>query len=234
VPEDANSKIRIVVSDDSVVVREGLRSILAEEPDFELVGICGDGHAAERCVALEHPDVVIADLRMPPSGNREGIRLASRLREDAPGVGVVILSQHIEGDYAVELFELGSSRRAYLLKDRLGDRTQLVAAVRSVSDGGSAVDPEVVDALVSARAREALSPIAALTPREREILALIAEGHSNAAIARRLVLTKRAVEKHVNAIFGKLQLSDPLEVSRRVRAALLYLTAQPSHPPQPR
>lgn len=233
-PESAASRggvrrdLRVVVSDDSVVAREGLHAILDAEPGFEVIGVCGDGRATERCVVRERPDVVIADLRMPPTGNREGIRLAERLRELAPEVGVVILSQHVEGDYAVELFQFGSRRRAYLLKDRIGDRQQLVRAVSAVAAGGSAVDPEVVDALISARNREAASPIAALTHREREILALIAEGHSNAAIADRLVLTKRAVEKHVNAIFGKLELSDPVEVSRRVRAALLYLAAQTS------
>jgi DNA-binding NarL/FixJ family response regulator len=215
--------LRVVVADDSVVIREGLVMLLAAQPEVELVAACGDGNELERVIASEHPDVVVTDIRMPPSGDQEGIRVASRLRESAPRLGVVILSQHIEPDYAIELMSAGTSGRAYLLKDRLADADELIRAIRAVNAGGSAIDPIVVDALIAARARESRSPLAQLTPRELQILAQIAEGKSNSAIAQSLVLTKRAVEKHVNAIFAKLDLPDPTHVSRRVKAALLFL-----------
>lgn len=230
----AAKPVRVAVADDSVVIREGLTAMLAEEPDIELVGACGDGEELERLALRERPDVVITDIRMPPSGEHEGIRVAARLREAEPRIGVVILSQHIEPEYAVEAMSTGTARRAYILKDRLGDAAELTRVIRAVTDGGSAIDPLVVDALMKARQREQSSPLEMLTPREREILAQIAEGKSNAAIAESLVLTKRAVEKHVNSIFAKLALPDSTDVSRRVKAALLFLAeedpAGPSHP----
>jgi DNA-binding NarL/FixJ family response regulator len=215
-----------VVADDSVVIREGLRAMLGTQPGIELVGVGADGDELDRLIASERPDVVVADLRMPPSGEREGIRVASRLRESDPRVGVVILSQFVEPAYALELMAGGSSGRAYLLKDLIGEAPELTRAIQAVSGGGSAIDPAVVDVLIQARAREASSPLAELTPREREILAAIAEGKSNAAIAESLVLTKRAVEKHVNSIFAKLGLASSENVSRRVKAALMFLAEQ--------
>jgi DNA-binding NarL/FixJ family response regulator len=215
--------VRVVVADDSVVIREGLAAMLAEQPGLHLVGVCEDGEQLERIAARERPDAVITDIRMPPSGEREGIRVASRLRESQPDLGVVVLSQHVEPEYAIDLMSSGASGRAYILKDRLGDAAELARVVRAVSEGGSEIDSLVVDALIAARARERRSPLQDLTPRELEILAQIAEGKSNAAIADSLVLTKGAVEKHVNSIFAKLGLLDSISVSRRVKAALLFL-----------
>jgi DNA-binding NarL/FixJ family response regulator len=167
--------------------------------------------------------VVVTDLRMPPSGGREGIRIATRLRRSHPQIGVVVLSQYVEPEFAIELMSDGSSRRAYLLKDRVADTPELVRAIHAVNEGGSVVDPAVVEALIEAQQRKQSSPLAALTDREREVLSLIAEGASNASIAESLVLTKRAVEKHVNSIFAKLGLTEAEDVSRRVKAALLFL-----------
>lgn len=215
--------IRVVVADDSYVIREGLVATLADEQGIELVGVCSDGNELVATIAAERPAVAVADIRMPPSGDGEGIRIAVRLRETHPDLGVVMLSQYVEPAYAISLMGSGTSRRAYLLKDRLRDKAELLRAIRSVAAGGSVVDPAVVDALIQARTREDRSPLAQLTTREREILAGIAEGKSNAAIADSLVLTKRAVEKHVNSIFAKLDLPGPQDVSRRVAAALLFL-----------
>jgi len=217
------STLRVVMADDSAVIREGLTAMLADEPDVELVGVCGDGNELERLIAAQHPDVVIADIRMPPSGEHEGIRIAARLRETDPRVGVVILSQHVEPDYAMDLMSSGTNGRAYLLKDRVSNAGELVRAIHAVAEGRSAIDPLIVDALIAARTRDRYSQLDQLTQRELQILAQIAEGKSNAAIARSLVLTKRAVEKHVNSIFAKLDLPDPANVSRRVMAALMFL-----------
>jgi DNA-binding NarL/FixJ family response regulator len=219
----AEETIRVVVADDSYVIREGLAATLADEHGIELVGVCSDGNELVATIAAERPAVAVADIRMPPSGDGEGIRIAVRLRETHPDLGVVMLSQYVEPAYAISLMGSGTSRRAYLLKDRLRDKAELLRAIRSVAAGGSVVDPAVVDALIRARTREEPSPLAQLTTRESEILAGIAEGKSNAAIADSLVLTKRAVEKHVNSIFAKLDLPGPQDVSRRVAAALLFL-----------
>jgi DNA-binding NarL/FixJ family response regulator len=219
----AEETIRVVVADDSYVIREGLAATLADEQGIELVGVCSDGNELVATIAAERPAVAVADIRMPPSGDGEGIRIAVRLRETHPDLGVVMLSQYVEPAYAISLMGSGTSRRAYLLKDRLRDKAELLRAIRSVAAGGSVVDPAVVDALIRARTREERSPLAQLTTRESEILAGIAEGKSNAAIADSLVLTKRAVEKHVNSIFAKLDLPGPQDVSRRVAAALLFL-----------
>lgn len=221
----------MAAADDSAVVREGLAAMLAEQPDIELVGVCADGEELERLAASERPDVIITDIRMPPSGDREGIRLAARLREADPRIGVVILSQHVEPEYAVQAMSAGADGRAYILKDTLGDAEELARVIRAVMAGGSAIDPLVVDALMRAHERKERSPLEDLTRREREILAQIAEGKSNAAIAESLVLTKRAVEKHVNSIFAKLALTDSADVSRRVKAALLFLAEEDQSPP---
>jgi DNA-binding NarL/FixJ family response regulator len=219
----ADETIRVVVADDSYVIREGLVATLTAEQGIELVGVCSDGNELVATIAAERPTVAVADIRMPPSGDGEGIRIAMRLRETHPELGVVVLSQYVEPAYAISLMGSGTSRRAYLLKDRLRDKAELLLAIRSVATGGSVIDPAVVDALIQARTREEQSPLALLTARESEILAGIAEGKSNAAIADSLVLTKRAVEKHVNSIFAKLDLPGPQDVSRRVTAALLFL-----------
>ena len=218
--------IRVVVGEDSVVIREGIERMLERSDDIEVVATCADAATLRASIAEHAPDVVLTDIRMPPTGTDVGIRIAVELRETAPAVGVVVLSQHVEPSYAVALLEGGSAGRAYLLKDRLRDSTALTRAIREVAEGGSLVDPVVVDQLVTARAQRDNSPLRELTERELQILAMIAEGRSNAAIADELVVTKRAVERHINAIFLKLGLREGEDVSRRVKAALLYLADQ--------
>jgi DNA-binding NarL/FixJ family response regulator len=218
--------IRVVVGEDSVVIREGIERMLERSEDIEVVATCADAATLRAAIAEQRPDVVLTDIRMPPTGTDEGIQVAVELRETAPEVGVVVLSQHVEPAYALALLEGGSAGRAYLLKDRLRDSTVLTRAIREVADGGSLVDPVVVDQLIAARAQREDSPLRELTERERQILAMIAEGRSNAAIADELVVTKRAVERHINAIFLKLGLREDEDVSRRVKAALLYLADQ--------
>lgn len=222
-PDPGDGTIKVAVADDSALIREGLAAMLLGEPDVEFVGASGDGDELDELVRTALPDVVVTDLRMPPSGGREGIRIAKRLRDSHPNVGVVVLSQYLEPDFAVELMSDGTSRRAYLLKDRIGDAAELLRAIRTVSAGGSVVDPAVVEALIEGQQRRSSSALSELTAREREILALIAEGASNGAIAESLFLSKRGVEKHVNSIFAKLRLTDAENVSRRVKAALLFL-----------
>jgi DNA-binding NarL/FixJ family response regulator len=216
--------IRVVLADDSYLVREAIAHVLETEPGFVLVATCNDGESLLAAVDAERPDVVLTDIRMPPSGDDEGITVANRLRETHPEVGVVVVSQYANPRYGMALLEGGSERRAYLLKERLHDRTQLVGALSAVAAGGSVVDSKVVEALISARVRAEDSPLSQLTPRELEILSEIAQGKSNQAIADQLVLSKRAVEKHINAIFLKLNLSRDEDVSRRVKAALIYLS----------
>ena len=216
--------LTVALADDSYLVREVLLQLLSAEPEIEVVAACEDMNALLVAVDESPPDVVVTDIRMPPTKTDEGIRIAARLRESHPEIGVVVLSQFAEPAYALALLEDGSDRRAYLLKDRIHDRGQLLAAIRAVAEGGSVVDPKIVEGLVSARARADRSPLSELTPREREVLAGIAQGLSNMAIAEELVLTKRAVEKHINAIFMKLNLATAEDVSKRVRAALMFLS----------
>jgi len=225
--DGGGSAVRVVIADDSALIREGLESMLSGRPDLEFAGAGRDGEELQELVETARPDVVVTDLRMPPSGGREGIRVATRLRRSHPQIGVVVLSQYVEPEFAIELMSEGSSRRAYLLKDRVADAPELVRAIHAVNEGGSVVDPAVVEALIGAQQRKQGSPLTALTDREREVLSVIAEGRSNAAIAESLVLTKRAVEKHVNSIFAKLGLTDAEDVSRRVMAALLFLADEP-------
>jgi len=229
--------LRIAVGEDNLLVREGLTRLVSSAPDLEVVASCADYDELVAAVEREHLDVVLTDIRMPPTWTDEGVRLANGLRESHPAVGVVVLSQYADPAYVLALFELGSDRRAYLLKERLRDRAALVSAIRSVAASGSAVDPKVVEVLVSARLRDANSPLAELTSREREVLAEIAAGKSNTAIAGSLFLTKRAVEKHINSIFLKFNLGTDADVSRRVKATLLFLAAvetEPARPAQPR
>jgi len=218
--------IRVVVGEDSAVVREGIRRMLERSEDIEVAATAGDAATLRAAIAEHRPDVVITDIRMPPTLTDEGIRIAVELRESAPAVGVVVLSQHVEPTYALALLDGGSSGRAYLLKERMRDSTELTRAIREVAGGGSVVDPLVVDELVAARTARESSPLRDLTETELAILARIAQGLSNAAIADELVVTKRAVERHINAIFLKLGLRDAADVSRRVKAALVYLSSQ--------
>jgi DNA-binding NarL/FixJ family response regulator len=222
--------VRIALADDSLLIREGLEQLLSKEPEIELVALCADVDALLDEVARVEVDVVVTDLRMPPTMTDEGIQIASRLRETAPGVGVLVLSNYADSRYALELIEGGSERRGYLLKERIHDRAELRAAILTIAKGGSMMDPVIVDGLVSERLRREASPLAALTPREREVLAEIAQGKNNAAIAESLVLTKRAVEKHINSIFLKLDLALADDVNKRVKAALLYLSETESSP----
>jgi DNA-binding NarL/FixJ family response regulator len=217
------SVIRVALAEDNLLVREGLVQILAGMPELEIVAACENADELVVAVDARGADVVLTDIRMPPGHTDEGIRLAAELRERHPDVGVVVLSQYDEPSYALRLFEKGSDRRGYLLKERVHDRAQHAAALRSVADGSSVVDSKIVDALVAAKAGAERSALAELTPREREVLAEIAQGKSNTAIAESLVLTKRAVEKHINAIFLKLGLAYAEDVSKRVKAALLFL-----------
>ncbi|HTX31122.1 MAG TPA: response regulator transcription factor [Solirubrobacteraceae bacterium] len=213
----------MVAADDAYVIREFLASALGSDPHIELAAICADANQLESEIASRNPDVIVTDVRMPPSGADEGIRLAGRLRESHPEMGVVVLSQYADPEYAVELLADGTGRRAYLLKERIRHREELIAAVEAVAAGGSVVDPLIVDLLIEERMRSAQSRLTALTQREREILAEIATGKSNGAIAASLFLTKRAVEKHVNSIFSKLDLPMAQDVSPRVKATLIYL-----------
>jgi DNA-binding NarL/FixJ family response regulator len=220
--------LRLVLAEDSFIVREGVRRLLELYDDVRVVGVCGDYNALIETVEREQPDVVLTDIRMPPTGTDEGIRAAGELRKTHPNVGVVVLSQYDDPAYALSLLEHGSARRAYLLKERVSDPDQLLGAVRQVAQGGSVIDPKVVEALVAARTRAGRSHLGDLTPREREVLAEMAQGKNNAAIAQSLTLTIRAVERHINSIFSKLPLEEDVEqTDRRVKAVLLYLAERP-------
>jgi DNA-binding NarL/FixJ family response regulator len=214
--------IRVVVAEDNYLVREGVRRLLEPEPDIEVVATCEDLPSLLDAVERQHPDVVLTDIRMPPGNRDEGIQVADRLRDTSPEIGVVVLSQFSAPEYALALLERGADRRAYLLKDRVGDAAQLTGAIREVAGGGSVIDPKIVETLVAARSR-AESPLDELTPRERETLAEMAQGKNNAAIAASLFITERSVEKVVHAIFQKLGLTWQPDINRRVKAVLLYL-----------
>jgi DNA-binding NarL/FixJ family response regulator len=215
--------LRLVLAEDNLLVREGLEQLLAGADGLEVVDTCADRDSLLASIAEQRPDVVVTDIRMPPTRTDEGIQVAEQLRETHPDVGVVVLSQYSEPAYVLKLLEAGSDRRGYLLKERVHHRGQLSTAVRTVAEGGSVIDPKLVEVLISGRAALEQSPLRDLTAREREVLSEIAEGKSNAAIAESLVLTKRAVEKHINSIFMKLGLADAHDVSKRVKATLLFL-----------
>jgi len=219
-------RIRVVLAEDSLIVREGIRRLLELEPDVEVVASCGDLESLLAAVAAERPEVVLTDIRMPPERSDEGIRAALELRATSPEVGVVVLSQYAEPAYVLALLQGGSQRRAYLVKDRVDDRAQLVGAIRAVAAGGSFIDPQVVEALVAARGAAGRSPLAELTPRELDVLREMAQGRNNAAIGEALVVTERSVEKYVHSIFAKLGLTWEDNVHRRVKAVLLYLSEQ--------
>jgi DNA-binding NarL/FixJ family response regulator len=218
--------LRVVLGEDNFLAREGIESLLARLEGVELVASCTDLDSLRAEIERTEPDVVLTDIRLPPSLTDEGIRLAAELRETHPKIGVVVLSQHAEPFYAVTLFASGSYRRAYLLKERLQDAHELERAIREVAGGGALVDPRIVDELLTARSRREHSLLGSLTARELEILGLIAAGYANQAIAERLEISKRGVERHINSIFSKLHLGDAEDLSRRVSAALLFLTEE--------
>jgi DNA-binding NarL/FixJ family response regulator len=215
--------IRVAIADDSFLVREGVRELLETVADIDVVAACADLDTLRTAVAQRQPEVVLTDIRMPPTNTDEGIRLAEELRLGMPSVGVVVLSQYADAEYALALLDKGAAGRAYLLKERVSDLEQLVNAIREVARGGSVIDSKVVENLVNARSARERSPLAQLTPRESEVLGEVAQGKNNAAIAGHLHLTERAVEKHINSIFSKLGLSEERAVHRRVKAALVYL-----------
>ena len=216
--------LRVVVGEDSLIAQEGVARVLESAPDIEIVATCADAVTLRAAIDEARPDVLLTDIRMPPTETDEGIRIAQQLRTSHPEIGVVVLSHYAEPVYAVALFAAGSTRRAYLLKENVRTRGELSRAIREVAAGGSVVDPRVVETLLAYKEGSKLD---LLTPRETEILSLIAQGQSNRAIATSLVITKRAVEHHVNQIFSKLDLGDERDVSRRVRAAILYLAGTP-------
>ena len=215
--------IRVVLAEDHYLVREGVRRVLAALPDIEVVAVCADLDALLEAVDTHEPDVVVTDIRMPPGGTDEGIQAAERLRDSHPDVGVVVLSQFSQPGYALALLESGTARRAYLLKERVENVDQLAAAIHAVADGGSLIDPQVVEALVAARTKSKHSKLDELTPREGDVLREMAEGKNNAAIAATLFLTERSVEKVIHSIFLKLGLSWETSVHKRVKAVILYL-----------
>ena len=214
---------RLVVAEDDVLVRTGIETLLATVDGVEVVASCGSFDDAVRAIDEHQPDVVLTDIRMPPTHTDEGIRLAQRLRATAPDVGVVVLSQYVEPGHALALVEEGSSRRAYLLKEHVANVDQLTTAIDAVATGGSFIDPAVVDALLGPRDRPGEGPLRFLTARELEVLAEVARGKSNAAIADDLYVGERAVEKHINSIFSKLGLGAAEGTHRRVAAVLLFL-----------
>jgi DNA-binding NarL/FixJ family response regulator len=218
--------IRVALAEDSYLIRESVERLLGREDDIEVVAVCEDLDGLLEAIDRERPDVVLTDIRMPPGNSDEGIRAAEILRDRSPQTGVVVLSQHSDPHYALRLLAAGSERRGYLLKERVADAQQLASAIREVARGGSVIDPKMVDALVGARSSGARSPLDELTPREREVLAQMAQGKNNAAIAESLVLTERAVEKHIGSILSKLGLRWEESVHRRVKAVLIYLSEQ--------
>ena len=215
--------LRVVFAEDNYLVREGTSFLLREIQDLELVATASDYESLMRAVQNEAPDVVITDIRMPPTKTTEGIQAARQIRVDHPETGVVVLSQYAEEEYAYELLKDGATGLGYLLKERVADVDELVRAIQEVARGGSVLDPKVVENLIARRQRLANSPLARLTEREREVLQEMAEGKNNAAIAEALFLTERAVEKHINSLFHKLSLSGEPAVHRRVMAVLAFL-----------
>jgi DNA-binding NarL/FixJ family response regulator len=215
--------IRLVLADDHYLVREGVRRLLESDPELEIAATCGDLTSLLAAIEAERPDVVVTDIRMPPSNEDEGIRVAERLRETQPDVGVVVLSQYAQPAYALALLEGGTEGRAYLLKERVADVEQLAAAIRAVARGESVIDPKVVEQLVALRGGGDRSPLQDLTPRELDVLREMAEGKNNAAIAEALRVSERAVEKAIHSIFLKFGLAWETAVHKRVKAVILYL-----------
>jgi DNA-binding NarL/FixJ family response regulator len=226
VPRGGRDALRVVLGEDDFLDREGIASVLDRLEGIELVASCRDLESLRTTIDRTSPDVVVTDVRLPPGHGDEGVQLAAELRATHPKIGLVLLSERADPSHALGLFAEGSFRRAFLLKERLREPVELARAIQEVAGGGALVDPRVVDELLAAERRRAPSPLAALTPREHDILGLIAEGCSNSAIADRFGISKRGVERHINAIFGKLDLGESEDVSRRVRAALLFLASE--------
>ena len=222
--------IRVVLAEDSYLVREGVRRLLDSDDSVEVVSACDSLDSLLEAIEAEVPDVVLTDIRMPPTETDEGIRVADRLRDTHPDMGVVVLSQFLDPQYALALLDRGADRRAYLLKERVRDKDDLVNAIKEVASGGSVIDPKVIEARVAARSSAESSPLAELTPRERETLEHMAQGKSNAAIAGALFITERSVEKMIHSIFLKLGLTWLPDVNRRVKAVLVYLSEQRIEP----
>ncbi len=216
--------LRVVIAEDTLLVREGVRLVLDRAPDVEVVAEAASLPELRACLSAHEPDVLVTDVRMPPTFTDEGIRVAVELRDTNPEIGVVVLSQYAEPGYAKDLLGGGSARRAYLLKERVSDPRQLLDAVRTVAAGGSVIDPSVVDLLVSSSARTPRSPLGTLSERERQVLEQVAQGRSNAAVGAALALSERAVEKHINTLFTKLGLLATPDVNRRVTAVLMLLS----------
>jgi DNA-binding NarL/FixJ family response regulator len=215
--------LRVVFAEDNYLVREGTAALLSSMPEVELVATVEDLDSLLAAVEEHRPDAVLTDIRMPPSHGTEGIDAARRIRAEHPDIGVVVLSQFAEEDYAYELLKDGAAGLGYLLKERVADLDELVRALHEVARGGSILDPRVVEGLVARKDRLAHSPLAQLTDREQEVLAQMAQGKNNAAIAKSLFLTERAVEKHINSLFHKLELTEEADVHRRVMAVLAFL-----------
>lgn len=215
--------VRVVFAEDNYLVREGTAALLATVDDVELVDMVGDLDSLLASVEKHTPDAVLTDIRMPPTHSAEGIDAAKRIRAAHPQIGVVVLSQYAQEEYAYELLKDGAAGLGYLLKERVADVDEIVRALNEVARGGSVLDPRVVEALVAAKDRMAHSPLSRLTEREREVLGQMAQGKNNAAIAASLFLTERAIEKHINSLFHKLGLSEETEVHRRVMAVLAFL-----------
>ena len=223
--------LRIIFAEDNYLVRKGTSALLAEVEDLDLVGTASDLDGLLDAVEQHRPDAVLTDIRMPPTNTTEGIDAARRIRSEHPDTGVVVLSQYAEDEYAYQLLKDGAAGLGYLLKERVSDIDEVARALREVAAGGSVLDPKVVEGLVNRRAREERSPLRYLTERERQVLSLMAEGKNNAGIARSLVLTERAIEKHINSLFHKLGLSEELDVHRRVMAVLTFLRERGGPPP---
>jgi DNA-binding NarL/FixJ family response regulator len=223
--------VRVVFAEDNYLVREGTAALLASSDGVDLVATASDLDGLLAEVEAERPDAVLTDIRMPPTNTTEGIVAARAIRERHPEVGVVVLSQYAEEDYAYELLKDGAAGLGYLLKERVANVEEVVRALNEVSNGGSVLDPRIVEALVARKDKLAHSPLAQLTEREREVLGHMAQGQNNAAIARSLFLTERAVEKHINSLFHKLGLSEEPDVHRRVMAVLAFL--RDTEHPQP-
>ena len=222
-PASGTSGLRVLICDDDYLVREGARSVLEQVGGLTVLGTAGSPDELRRLWVSDRPDVVLLDIRMPPSFTTEGIDLALELRAEDPDLGIVVLSQHDDPEYALELLADGSEGLAYLLKERLGDAERLLGAISEVASGGSVLDPKIVDALLEAQHRRSVSRLAGLTPRELDVLSLMATGKGNGGIARDLAISERSVEKHINAIFRKLGLREDIEMNRRVAAVLFFL-----------
>lgn len=216
---------RVIVAEDNVLMRQGIIAALTSLEGIELIADCGDANELRRLVDADPPDVVLTDIRMPPTNTDEGIVAAHRIRSDHPNTGVIILSQHADPEYALSLFDEGTDRLGYLLKENIGNIAELRRAINTVTEGGSPIDPQIVGLLVSRRSASP-SPLDHLSPRELEVLEQIAEGLNNVAIAEQLSITEKSVQKHINSIFSKLYLNEEPDAHRRVRAVRLWLAEQ--------